>query len=134
MTSKAYPICPVPKPRMTQRDKWAKRPAVLRYRAFCDEVRARGLDLPEDGSIVTFVLPMPKSWAKKKHNEMDGQPHQQRPDLDNLLKALADACYSEDCRIHCIAARKVWGSEGLILVRPWTWGDPWPEPIEGEQL
>lgn len=37
-----YPIVPVPKPRMTQRDKWQKRPAVMRYRAFCDEVRAKG--------------------------------------------------------------------------------------------
>ena len=129
-----FAIKPVPKPRMTQRDKWAKRPAVLRYRAFCDEVRANEVKLPEDGSIVTFVMPMPKSWSKKKKDEMDGAPHQQKPDLDNLVKALGDACYTEDCKIHCIAARKVWGVEGQLIVRPWTWGDPWPEPVTGEPL
>ena len=39
-----YPIIPLGKPRMTQRDKWAKRPAVLRYRAFKDECRLHGRD------------------------------------------------------------------------------------------
>lgn len=41
-----FDICPLPKPRMTQRDRWAKRPAVLRYRAFCDEVRLRAWRCP----------------------------------------------------------------------------------------
>lgn len=48
-----YPILPVPKPRMTQRDVWQKRPVVLRYRKFCDAVRNAGL-LPESDSIVVF--------------------------------------------------------------------------------
>ena len=39
----AYKIKPVPKPRMTQRDAWDKRPCVLRYRAFKDEVRKWGV-------------------------------------------------------------------------------------------
>ena len=133
MRQRSYPITPVGKPRMTQRDKWAKRPAVLRYRAFKDEVRARRVILPTDGAMVTFCLPMPKSWSQKKRREMDGEPHRQKPDLDNLVKALGDACYEDDSTIHMIAARKVWGVDGSIEVRPWAWGDPWPEPIEGEQ-
>lgn len=125
-----HPITPVPKPRMTQRDKWLKRPAVLRYRAFKDQVRIRNVQLPTDGAVVTFVLPMPKSWSKRKRAELDGQPHTQKPDLDNLVKALADACFEDDSTIHTIAARKVWGVGGAIRIRPWQWGDPWPEPIE----
>ena len=46
-TSVVYPITPVPKPRMTRRDRWAKRPCVLRYWAFKDEVRLRRVSLPD---------------------------------------------------------------------------------------
>ena len=33
---KIYDITPIGKPRMTRADKWKQRPAVMRYRAFCD--------------------------------------------------------------------------------------------------
>ncbi len=41
MIKKHFPIDVVGKPRMTQRDKWKKRPCVLRYRAFADELRLK---------------------------------------------------------------------------------------------
>lgn len=111
-----YNIVPVAKPRMTQSDKWKKRPAVMRYRHFCDLVRVSGVLLP-NGSSVIFELPMPKSWSKKKRLEMNGKPHQQKPDLDNLLKALADAVHEEDCTIwHYGELIKVWAEEGSIIV------------------
>lgn len=111
-----YQITPVPKPRMTQRDKWKQRPAVLRYQAFCDEVRMRKVRLPESGLEVSFILPMPKSWSKKKREEMNGVPHKQKPDLDNCLKSLMDAVYGEDCGVWEITARKLWGDIGLIEI------------------
>lgn len=87
MKQQIYYINPVPKPRMTQRDAWKKRPVVVKYHAFCDEMRANHFTLPESGAHLTFVIPMPKSWSKKKRIEMNGKPHQQRPDVDNLIKA-----------------------------------------------
>ena len=108
---------------MTQRDKWKKRPSVLRYRAFCDEVRARGVVIPEYPAF-RFVLPMPKSWSQKKQAEMDGTPHKQRPDLDNLVKALFDAVYAEDAHMHCFYAEKRWGRSGQI------WIDDMGGPLE----
>lgn len=72
-----YSIVPMGKPRMTRADKWKQRPEVLRYRAFCDEVRLRGVSMPDAGSHVTFVLPMPPSWSKKKRAELNGKPHHQ---------------------------------------------------------
>lgn len=111
-----YQITPTPKPRMTQRDKWQKRPAVLRYREFCDQVRAAGVQLP-NGATVMFRLPMPKSWSKKKRLEMNGKPHQQKPDLDNLLKALIDAVHADDAHIwHLQMVTKIWSEEGSILI------------------
>lgn len=111
-----YDICPLPKPRMTQRDRWAKRPAVLRYRAFCDEVRLRGVALPVCCSHVTFVMPMPPSWSKKKRAALAGQPHQQKPDADNLLKALMDAVYHDDCAVWDVRVTKLWGETGSIKI------------------
>lgn len=114
---RVFNILPVPKPRMTQRDRWAKRPPVVRYRAFCDRVRELGIVVPESGSHITFVLPMPKSWSKKKRAEMQGRPHQQKPDIDNCTKALLDALYTDDSGVWDIRTSKIWGSQGEIIVR-----------------
>ncbi len=111
-----YPITPVPKPRMTRRDKWEERPGVLRYRAFADECRLRKMLVPEQGAHVIFVLPMPPSWTKTKREEMEGEPHTQTPDVDNLCKALLDALYGDDSAVADIRISKVWGKDGMIAV------------------
>jgi Holliday junction resolvase RusA-like endonuclease len=116
INAKSYDITPMGKPRMTQRDKWKKRPVVERYFAFRDQVRLQGIQLPEYGYYIVFVLPMPKSWSKKKKAEMDRKPHQQRPDKDNLEKALLDAVFKDDCRVWDGRVTKIWGREGKIIV------------------
>ena len=112
-------ITPVPKPRQTRADKYKKRPPVMRYRAFADEVR---LKLPRDFDFnykaIEFHIPMPKSWGIKKKHKMAGKPHTQKPDLDNLLKALLDAHTNDDSGIHelsCIA--KIWARDGSIRIQ-----------------
>lgn len=112
-----YQITPVPKPRMTRRDRWAKRPCVMRYWAFADQCKALGVKLSADGDSVTFVLPMPKSWPKKKQEAMKGKPHQQKPDISNLLKALEDATNVDDSHIwHYSGLKKIWGDAGQIII------------------
>lgn len=111
-----YNITPVAAPRMTQRDKWAKRPCVQKYFAFRYEVKLHKVWVPESGAQITFYIPMPKSWSKKKKREMEGKPHQQRPDLDNLCKALLDGIYGEDCFVWQLSASKVWSVKGAIEV------------------
>ena len=112
-----YLINPVPKPRMTRADKWKHRPATDRYWSFKDEVALNKVDLPASGASVMFLMPMPKSWSKKKREEMDGKPHVQKPDLDNLLKALCDAVYGEDsCVWHFNEVSKRWACVGSIVI------------------
>ena len=79
-------INPVSKPRMTQRDKWAKRPCVVRYYGFKDELRRAwgGKEVPDQINLI-FYLQMPSGWSKKRRNQMLNKPHQQKPDIDNLL-------------------------------------------------
>jgi len=111
-----YDITPMRKPRMTQRDKWHKRKATSDYWAFKAEVKLKRVIVPESGSHVTFVMPMPKSWSKKKKAEMKGEPHQQTPDIDNLTKALLDAIYDDDSGIWDIRTTKIWGDTGQIKI------------------
>lgn len=110
-------IAPCPKPRQTARDKWQRRPAVVRYRAFADAVRRAGLVVPESGCHLVFLLPMPSSWSKKRRTEMIGQPHRQKPDLDNLVKALLDAVHDDDSGVWKLSAEKRWSESGGITIR-----------------
>lgn len=116
MSCRAWDITPVGKPRQTLCDRWGKRKVVLNYRAFADQVRLQRVVVPEAGALVTFVLPMPASWPKaKRWKHIDG-PHRQKPDLDNLVKALLDAIYGDDAVVYDLHARKVWGKRGQIIV------------------
>jgi Holliday junction resolvase RusA-like endonuclease len=111
-----YDITPVPKPRQTQSDKWKKRPCVMRYRAFADEVRLKKVKFGNGDSLI-FGLPMPRSWSAKKKALIEGTPHTQKPDIDNLLKALLDALYGNDSHIwHIGGLKKFWSYEGYLTI------------------
>jgi Holliday junction resolvase RusA-like endonuclease len=113
-----YLIEPIGKPRMTQADKWKSRPCVVRYRKFKDAIRLWRVVLPDNGADIKFVISMPKSWSKKRKKIMDGKPHQQVPDIDNLLKALLDSIHKDDRHIwHLAGMQKVWGLEGYIEIK-----------------
>lgn len=110
-----YDILPIPKPRMTQKDKWHRRPATDRYWAFKKECLDKNVQV-YCGDKVTFVLPFPKNWGKAKRQICNGSRHTVKPDLDNLLKALLDALYDDDAHISALYIEKVWGETGKIIV------------------
>ena len=122
-------ITPCPKPRMTKADRWRKRPSVLKFFAFRDAVRqykeSKGVlqsayhahHLEFESFEIEFHVPMPKSWSKKKKGYMNGSAHQQRPDLDNYLKAWKDSVYEEDAIVWRVKASKLWtDGTGHIVV------------------
>ena len=120
-------VAPFAKPRMSQRDRWAKRQIVKDYFAFRDTVKQeikRLLALQNNNDKksweeldIGFFIPMPKSWSKKKKLSMAGTPHKQRPDLDNYIKGLLDALLEEDCKVWRISARKIWvDTKGCITI------------------
>lgn len=113
---RVYPICPVPAPRQVNRDKFNPSPGVQRYRAFRDEVRITHVQLPRPFHHVIFILPMPTSWPGKKRTALMGMPHEQKPDRDNLEKALLDSVYGEDCQVWDGRSTKIWGPQGMIIV------------------
>ena len=111
-----FAVTAVAKPRMTQSDSWNKRDAVLRYRAYGDEMRLLGAKLPY-AYHVEFILPMPDSWPEEVKQAMDGAIHLLKPDTSNLCKAIEDVLVAKDEVIHNISATKHWGRTPLITIR-----------------
>ena len=109
-------ITPVPKPRMTRSDKWKKRPVTDRYWAFKDELLKQLKGNLEPRFHVIFYIPMPKSWSKKRKLEMNGKPHQVRPDVDNYEKSFMDALCEDDSYIYDVRAEKYWAVRGRIIL------------------
>lgn len=117
------PVTPIGKPRMTQRDKWAKRERVVHYRSFCDLLRLYvKWQLPAETDNLSWIayFPIPKSWSKKKQAQMVGQLHRQKPDRDNVDKAIMDALLKEDCGVARGSMEKRWDDgNGPRIVLKW---------------
>jgi len=114
-----FNIKPCPKPRMTRADRWKKRPIVLKYWDFCNELNRQANRLnyiPGDKVSLIFFIPMAKSWSKKKREQMLGKPHKAKPDIDNLCKAFLDALLAEDSHVYSLTAEKYWSNEPSIVV------------------
>jgi Holliday junction resolvase RusA-like endonuclease len=113
-----YPIIPISAPRQTRADQWKDppRPPVARYRAYRDELRLRQVTVPSPFHHVVFILPKPSSWSQKQRAAQEGMPHQQKPDKDNLEKALLDAVFGEDSHVWDGRATKLWGEIGLLIL------------------
>ena len=111
-------VTPRAAPRQSRRDKWKPSKEVLRYRAFRDEIGYKLTELPADFFHAVFLLPMPPSWSEKKKSEKAGWPHLQKPDKDNLEKALVDAVYRgrDDSHVWNGASTKLWAYQGAILI------------------
>lgn len=118
---------PVAKPRMVRSDKYKKRPVVMNYWTFKDRItrqaKEAGFKLG-NAYRVTFVMPMPASLSEKKKAEYEGKPHQVRPDVDNMLKAVNDCLLEEDSAVHYVVCSKKWGREGKIIL------ENYPENLE----
>jgi len=102
---------PVAKPRQTQRDRWKKRPCVMRYRAWADMARfstSKAFLLNPIKVNILAVFQMPQSWPKKKKAELAGKPHRQKPDWDNIGKAVSDALWGDDSVLYDVTVKKVW--------------------------
>lgn len=118
-------ITPMGAPRMTQRDRWKKRPIVLRYWEFRDKLRAAYEDNGHDLSKMDIYevhieagIPVFKSWSKKKKEQHIGQIHRKKPDSDNIEKAIMDTICKgegkqEDSGVWYSSCKKYWVPEGM---------------------
>jgi len=114
-----FDIEPVAKPRMTKQDKWMKRPCVVKYWDFKEEILWQAeqikFELP-DQFLIVYYIPLFSSYTKKKKDELRGKPHKARPDIDNLNKAVLDAFKVEDASIWSHWSRKYWSDDPSIVI------------------
>jgi Holliday junction resolvase RusA-like endonuclease len=109
---RSYPITPMPAPRQMRGSRWHIRdgPRIERYHAFRDECRWRRVAIPERPWL-RFEMPVPARGADRV-----GQPHLQRPDFDNLAKAVVDALLREDGHVWDVRITKIWERAGAIVI------------------
>jgi Holliday junction resolvase RusA-like endonuclease len=114
------PIIPMGKPRMVRSDSWKKRPCVVRYWQFKDELNRLCRDegyVQGNSLYADFLIVMPKSWSKAKKTLMMGQMHDQKFDIDNIIKAVLDCLLPEgDEKVHTVCVRKFWSdTPGIVF-------------------
>ena len=65
----------------------------------------------------------PQSWSQKKRAAHLHRPHTQKPDLDNIAKAVKDGlnriAWGDDSQVAELYARKVWGLTAQTVVTVW---------------
>jgi Holliday junction resolvase RusA-like endonuclease len=117
------PGVPVAKPRMTRRDRWAKRAAVMRYRAFADRVRAASAAAPAHPEkvlslvVIAYFAP-PKSMEKEQRAGLIDQLHRVKPDASNILKGVEDILWPRgDSAIADSRCVKRWWYEPSLEIR-----------------
>lgn len=95
-----------------------------RYRSWADTLRDEaeraGLSIPDGGYSAVYYFPMPASWSKKKRDRMRGTPHQVKPDVDNVNKAVLDVLRKDDDAAvwRMGTQEKRWADEGSMLITP----------------
>lgn len=124
---------PVPAPRMTRADRWrglpgskvSRRPCVQRYFEYRYTLQRAIGDLPivPDELHAVFHFAMPESWSKTRRQQMDGQPHRQRPDGDNCVKAVQDSLFLEDGAVWKGSYEKWWSVHARVELQM-RWHSP----------
>ena len=74
---------------------------------------------------IVAVFPLPKSWSKtKKAEALAGEWHEQKPDPDNVGKAILDALkdhWRDDSQVADMRLKKLWTNqtEGFTILEVW---------------
>jgi Holliday junction resolvase RusA-like endonuclease len=88
-------------------------------RTCASQVITEPLEGPVKVEILATFEPA-KSWSKKKTAEHLNKSHMQRPDLDNIEKAICDGlnrtAFADDGQIAEMHSRKVWGPRAQTVV------------------
>jgi len=94
---------------------------------FEDKVRTAAtphFNRPISGPVklrIVAYFPMPKSWSKRRRAEMDGKLHTQKPDKDNVEKAICDGlngtAWVDDCLVADGRCVKRWSTVAETFVQ-----------------
>lgn len=116
-------VTPMGAPRANQGKSWFARGK--NYMMFKDKLREEiervGFKVKNGYLDLIFCMPIPNIERGSKRSVREkvsrhGQPHRQKPDVDNILKGFMDAMFTDDAMIYRVTAIKVWTFKpGIIL-------------------
>lgn len=112
------------RPRFSRKSGRAYTPAeTVSFERNVGMIAARHFPQPLEGPVRVIVrayFAMPASWSKKKRAELSDKPHTQRPDIDNLQKAVLDGlnriAFADDAQIAELTATKYWSTSDVTFV------------------
>lgn len=86
-------------------------------------IAAQHFPKPLEGPVkltIRATFGTPQSWSPKKTAAKLHRPHIQRPDLDNIVKAISDGlnriAFADDGQVCAVNASKVWGITPQVVV------------------
>lgn len=110
--------------RMTRRGTAYTPKETISFERTVGQIAMQHFKKPLDGPVfveINAVFQVPKSWSKRKKSSHIGQPHTQRPDLDNLMKAILDGlnriAFADDRQVTSMILQKWWGHLGETQVK-----------------
>lgn len=87
------------------------------------QIALEHIKTPLEGPIcvdIVAIFEPAKSWSKKKKEDHMWQAHTQRPDLDNLAKAILDGmnriAFADDGQVSRMKCKKQWGENAKTIV------------------
>ena len=91
---------------------------------------------------IECLFAMPTSWSKAKKAKHFGKPHTQKPDGDNVAKAVMDGLtlagvWPDDAVVWSLEIRKVWAVQGFCTITAVDSGrivDEWTDEKPGAQV
>ncbi|MGX9855799.1 RusA family crossover junction endodeoxyribonuclease [Limimaricola variabilis] len=97
--------------------------ATVSFEQTVRELAAKQLTTPLEGPIsmtLEAVFVPAKSWSKKRRAAALGTLHTQKPDLDNIEKAILDGlnriAFADDQQVADVRKRKRWGEREETIV------------------
>ena len=111
------------RPRMTRRGITYTPSETVSFENTVRAVAAEKFLEPLEGPVRVIIeahFETPKSWPKAKTAALQGKPHIQRPDIDNIEKAILDGlnriAFADDSQVCDMRTRKHWGIAGRTIV------------------
>lgn len=125
-----FDIIPMGAVRMSNSDRWKTNPfhkdvnkrqrkSVTKYFSFKNTLIKQSNELNYKLTHyldAVYFIPMPDSWSQKKKELMNGMPHEQKPDTDNITKAIKDTMLKNDSKVWFESCQKRWAYKGSILI------------------
>ena len=111
------------RPRHTKRGTTYTPKETVSFERLVAQIALQHFHTPLTGPVrigITAIFEPAKSWSEKRRASAFGKPHTQRPDADNLAKAICDGmnrvAFLDDAQIWSLRVEKVWGEEAMTMV------------------